>query len=219
MWRFYWNLFHSPLWSRNNWAVILHCVDTHKPPQKKGRKSRCLLSRNLRLSQFLRTHKFSDIFASQPRFPKPDMSIPSGLKPQAVIRCQAASMLSFPLHFTWQPVSLSCIFTPCLFMRDWWQGFPRPREKDLFSLCFCWFACLFTYLFTFDLVFGDWSFITGMFYSNAVLGLCVCLCTSRGSHSLSSPFLLWPVCPFPAGATLRNLSVRKKRRRLNEQLY
>lgn len=105
-----------------------------------------------------------------------------------------------------------------LFMHDWWQGFLHPREKNFISLCFCLFACLFIQLFTFDFVFEDRSFITGMFYSNAVLGLClrVFVCEQRFPQPLLS-FLALTCVSFPYRSDVaKHVSERKKR--VNEQL-
>lgn len=101
-----------------------------------------------------------------------------------------------------------------LFMRDWWQGFLHPREKNFISLCFCLFAYLFIQLFTFDFVSGDRSFITGMFYSNSVLGLCLCACVFVREQRFPQPlfsFLALTCVSFPCRSDVaKHVSERKK---------
>lgn len=208
------------MWSRNNWAVI-QCVDTHKPTQKNKKNNPGVFYRGISdspnssepinaVTSYHINHNFPNLtWASQQQ----------ACSHRQWYAVKSPVCYSFSLRFMRQPVLLSCIFTPCLFMRDRLQGFPHPREKNFISLCFCLFACLFIYFFTFDLVFGDWSFITGMFYSNAVLGLCLCACMFVYEQKFPQPllsFLALTCVSFPCRSDVAKLVSEKKR--VNEQL-
>lgn len=67
------------------------------------------------------------------------------------------------------------------------KDFSTSVRKTLSVCVVCLFACLFIHLFTFDLVPGDWSLITGIFYSNITLA-CVCVGV-RAEVPTASPLL------------------------------
>lgn len=120
--------------------MILQCVDTDKTYKKK--KNPCLLSRNLRLSQFLRTHKRSDIIAPQSCFSKLILASQQACSSRQWYAVKPP--VSFSLCFMRYAVLLSCIFTP-LSIHAWLMArVSSPSWEKLYQSVFL-FICMFVY--------------------------------------------------------------------------